>query len=56
MSFDRDLWGETFSRDAVPAFTCPRRMKGTLKADPRKVKVVEPPYSKKETFQRRMGA
>jgi uncharacterized protein DUF4145 len=48
MALDRNLWGEMFSRNAIPAFTCPHCKKGTLKADPKKIKVVEPPYSKKE--------
>ena len=44
--FDRALWDEKFSQDEVPAFTCPRCLKGTLTFDGKELTRFEPQYSK----------
>src|SRR5882724_10371842 len=45
MAVDRQLWRETFARDAIPPFPCPRCSKGILRGDPKKIVILEPKYS-----------
>lgn len=45
MAFDRELWDDRFSVNAVPDFTCPRCDKGTLRFDKKHFWSAEPKFS-----------
>jgi hypothetical protein len=47
MALDHSLWGESFTRDAIPSFPCPRCRKGALEQFG-KIVCEEPAYSKAE--------
>ncbi|SRR5579885_2467301 len=48
MAIERELWGETFSRNAIPPFLCPNCKKGRLVLDKQSLLIEEPGYSKEQ--------
>lgn len=46
MPFDRDLWGDQFDEEAIPAWPCPHCEHGHVRPDKQSLRVEEPAYSR----------